>query len=100
MTRHTRSGHRRPGCSPDDYRRRLRRTTCVEIRAKGGGEVVAFVVLAPGVEATEQEILAFGQQQLAAYQVPASVTFVDRLPRNSVGKLLRVQLRALVPPST
>jgi fatty-acyl-CoA synthase len=75
-------------------------TGVVYVPTKGGGEVVAFVVLAPGVEATEQEILAFGQQQLAAYQVPASVTFVDRLPRNSVGKLLRVQLRALVPPST
>jgi acyl-coenzyme A synthetase/AMP-(fatty) acid ligase len=75
-------------------------TGVVYVPTKGGGEVVAFVVLAPGVEATEQDILAFGQQQLAAYQVPASVTFVDRLPRNSVGKLLRVQLRALVPPST
>jgi hypothetical protein len=29
---------------------------------------------------------------------PASVTFVDRLPRNSMGELLRAQLRALVTP--
>jgi acyl-coenzyme A synthetase/AMP-(fatty) acid ligase len=60
-----------------------------------GGGVAAIVVLAPGAEATEEEILAFGRQQLAAHQAPASVTFVDRLPRNSVGKLLRAQLRAL-----
>ncbi len=64
------------------------------------GEVAALVVLAPGVEATEQDILAFGQQQLAVHQAPTSVTFVDRLPRNSVGKLLRAQLQALVSPST
>src|SRR5215216_739842 len=35
MMRRTRSGHRRPGCSPDDHPRRLRRTTCVEIPANG-----------------------------------------------------------------
>ncbi len=64
------------------------------------GEVAALVVLAPGVEATEQDILAFGQRQLAVHQAPTSVTFVDRLPRNSVGKLLRAQLQALVSPST
>jgi fatty-acyl-CoA synthase len=68
----------------------------VQLLAKGGGEVVAaFVVLSAGSEATEQEILAFGRQHLAAHQAPASVTFLDRLPRNSVGKLLRAQLRAL-----
>ena len=70
----------------------------VQIPANGGGEVAALVVLAPGGEATEQEIVAFGRQQLAAHQAPVSVTFVDRLPRNSVGKLLRAQLRALVTP--
>jgi WD domain, G-beta repeat len=37
VMRPTRSGHRRPGCSPDDHRRRLRRTSCVEIRAKASG---------------------------------------------------------------
>ena len=67
----------------------------VQVPTKVGGGVAAIVVLAPGAEATEEEILAFGRQQLAAHQAPASVTFVDRLPRNSVGKLLRAQLRAL-----
>jgi fatty-acyl-CoA synthase len=69
----------------------------VQILAEGGGEaVIAVVVLSAGSEATEQEILAFGRQHLASYQAPASVTIVDRLPRNSVGKLIRGQLRALV----
>jgi fatty-acyl-CoA synthase len=62
----------------------------------GGGTVAALVVLSAGSAATEQEILAYGRQHLAAHQAPASVMFVDRLPRNSVGKLLRTQLRALL----
>jgi long-chain acyl-CoA synthetase len=66
------------------------------VLAAARGEVgAAFVVLSAGVDATEQELLAFCRQHLAPHQVPASVTFVDRLPRNSVGKLIRTQLRAL-----
>jgi fatty-acyl-CoA synthase len=68
----------------------------VQINAKRRGEVVvAFVVLFAGSEATEQDVLEFGRQHLAPHQVPASVTFVDRLPRNSVGKLIRGQLPAV-----
>jgi acyl-CoA synthetase (AMP-forming)/AMP-acid ligase II len=72
----------------------------VQVLGEGDGSVVAaLVVLSAGSEATEQEILAFGRERLAAHQAPTSVTFVDRLPRNSVGKLVRAQLRALVLPS-
>jgi acyl-CoA synthetase (AMP-forming)/AMP-acid ligase II len=68
----------------------------VGILAQGRGEVgAAFAVLSAPAEATEQELLAFCREQLAPHQVPASVTFVDRLPRNSVGKLIRDNLRAL-----
>lgn len=71
----------------------------VQINAQGRGEIVAaFVVLSAGSEATEQDVLAFGRQHLDPHQVPASVTFVDRLPRNSVGKLIRADLRALASP--
>lgn len=68
----------------------------VDVLAPGRGKVgVAFVVLAAGAEATEEELLASCRQHLAPYQVPTSVRFVDRLPRNSVGKLIRPQLRVL-----
>jgi fatty-acyl-CoA synthase len=71
----------------------------VQIPGEGGGELVAaLVVLSAGSPATEQELLAYARHYLAAHQAPASVTFVDRLPRNSVGKLLRAQLRALLSP--
>jgi acyl-CoA synthetase (AMP-forming)/AMP-acid ligase II len=58
-----------------------------------------LVVLSAGSQASEQEILAYGRRHLAVHQAPASVRFVDRLPRNSVGKLLRSQLRALASPA-
>jgi acyl-CoA synthetase (AMP-forming)/AMP-acid ligase II len=68
----------------------------VDVSAHSSGQVgQAFVVLAAGAEMTEPELLEFCRQQLAPYQVPAAVTFVDRLPRNSVGKLIRAELRAL-----
>lgn len=52
----------------------------------------ALVVVEPGAETTEQDLLAWCREHLAAHQVPAFVTFVDCLPRNSVGKLIRAEL--------
>jgi fatty-acyl-CoA synthase len=60
-----------------------------------GAEVgAAFVVLIPDALATEAELLEFCARHLAGYQIPASIRFVDELPRNSVGKLQRDALRA------
>ena len=44
---------------------------------------------------TEDDLLLFCRGHLAPYQVPASITFVDRLPRNAVGKLVRDELSKL-----
>ena len=63
---------------------------------RSGQEQVAtaFVVLAPGAQATtQQELLAWCREHLTAHQVPAHVTFTGRLPRNSVGKLIRAGLQ-------
>ncbi len=71
----------------------------VQVTREGRGEVmVALVVRSAGSPLTEQDVLTFARQHLAAHLVPASATFVDRLPRSSVGKLLRGELRALVSP--
>jgi len=68
----------------------------VQVLAEDGRHVVAaLVVLVAGSKATEHELLAFAQEHLASHQAPASVTFVDQLPRSSVGKLVRARLRAL-----
>jgi fatty-acyl-CoA synthase len=55
----------------------------------------AYVVRSPvGACATADELLAFVRGRLPPNQVPVSLAFVDELPRNSVGKLLRDQLRS------
>jgi fatty-acyl-CoA synthase len=58
------------------------------------GEVpVAFVVLRPGLEATGDELITHCAGQLARYKVPKDVTFLDALPRNPSGKVLKRELR-------
>jgi len=56
------------------------------------GTSQAFVVLAAGKAVSEDDLLGFCRARLAPHEVPSSVTFVDRLPRSSVGKLLRHEL--------
>ena len=63
------------------------------------GEVVhAFVVPAPGYQPGEDEIIAHCQGIIADYKAPASVSFVEALPRNPGGKVLKTRLREMVPP--
>jgi acyl-CoA synthetase (AMP-forming)/AMP-acid ligase II len=58
------------------------------------GEVgMAFVVLRPGAETTADEIIAWSRDQMANYKVPRAVEFVDELPLNASGKVLKYQLR-------
>ena len=57
-------------------------------------DVVAFVVLHPEAEATSEELRAFGLEQLADYKVPREFIFVDSLPRNPTGKVVKPELKA------
>ena len=54
-----------------------------------------FVVLVAGAAVSEEELLEFCRARLAVHEVPSSVAFVDRLPRSSVGKLVRHELASL-----
>lgn len=58
-----------------------------------GEEVKAFIVLREGHEATEDEIIRFCKGSLASYKKPKSVEFLDELPRNPQGKILKRVLR-------
>jgi len=58
-----------------------------------GETVKAFIVLKAGEAATEEEIIGFCKQKLAAYKVPRQVEFRDQLPKTIVGKVLRRYLR-------
>ena len=59
-----------------------------------------FVVLAAGKAVSEDELLEFCRARLAPHEVPSSVTFLDQLPRSSVGKLLRHELAPLAESET
>jgi len=58
-----------------------------------GESVKAVVVLKPGMSATEQEIIDTARANLASYQKPRSVEFVDSLPKAPTGKILKRDLR-------
>ena len=53
----------------------------------------AVVVLKKGQQATPEEIMEFCRKQLASFKRPKSVIFVDSLPRNPMGKVLKRELR-------
>ncbi len=58
------------------------------------GEVpVAFVVLRQGAAATEDDLFRHCQAQLARFKTPKAIVFLDALPRNPSGKVLKRELR-------
>lgn len=60
---------------------------------KWGEAVHAVVALKKGTEATTEEILDFCAQNLAGYKKPRSLDFVELLPRNAAGKVVKTVLR-------
>ena len=58
-----------------------------------GESVKAFVVLKTGMSMTEEEVIEYCKAHLASYKKPKVVAFVDSLPRNPSGKVLKNLLR-------
>jgi acyl-CoA synthetase (AMP-forming)/AMP-acid ligase II len=58
-----------------------------------GEDLAAFVVAAPGRVLDVEELRAFLSERLADYKVPRRVTFLDHLPRNATGKVLKHELQ-------
>jgi acyl-CoA synthetase (AMP-forming)/AMP-acid ligase II len=54
-----------------------------------GEDVAAFVVVRPGTTLPSEELQGFLRERLADYKVPRAVTFVDELPRNATGKVVK-----------
>ncbi|MGW4298230.1 class I adenylate-forming enzyme family protein [Streptomyces sp. NPDC004646] len=67
---------------PDEYR---------------GETVVAYVSLKSGLSATEEELIAFSRERLAAYKCPRLVHFIADLPKTQTGKIRRAELRDTTP---
>ena len=61
-----------------------------------GEAVTAFVVLKPGMSATEHELVEHCRAHLASYKKPRAVRFVASLPRSHYGKVIRAELLAQV----
>jgi long-chain acyl-CoA synthetase len=60
----------------------------------------AAVVLLAGQTATEEEIIAWSHEHIAAYKCPRKVIFLEDLPKSSVGKILRRELRDMYAAGT
>ena len=58
-----------------------------------GEAVKAIIVPKPGTSPTAESIIAFAKERIAGYKAPKSVDFVEALPRNPSGKILRKDLR-------
>ncbi|MBU4275635.1 MAG: long-chain fatty acid--CoA ligase [Proteobacteria bacterium] len=58
-----------------------------------GESARVFVVTQPGKKLSSQEVIEFCKQNLASYKKPKRVDFVEELPRNASGKVLKRQLR-------
>jgi long-chain acyl-CoA synthetase len=60
-----------------------------------GEEIKAFVVIKPGKQVNEEELIAFCKDRLPTFKSPKKVQFTKSLPRNILGKVLRAELRKL-----
>ena len=61
---------------------------------KRGENVKVFIVLKEGVEGTAEEFMIYAKSKLATYKLPAEIEFRKELPKSTVGKVLRKELRA------
>ncbi|HOD29771.1 MAG TPA: long-chain fatty acid--CoA ligase [Syntrophales bacterium] len=65
-----------------------------------GETVKTFVVVRPGQTMTADEVTAFCRERLAPYKVPKLIAFIDALPKSTVGKILRRELREMEAKKT
>jgi acyl-CoA synthetase (AMP-forming)/AMP-acid ligase II len=61
--------------------------------AEWGQRLKAFVVARAGSELSGEQIQEYVKQNLARYKVPRDIVFVDELPRNATGKILKRELQ-------
>ena len=60
---------------------------------KWGEAIKAFVVVKDDVEVSADDIIRFARTRIAKFKCPKTIDFIDRLPRNPSGKILRRELR-------
>ncbi|MBN9390359.1 MAG: long-chain-fatty-acid--CoA ligase [Chloroflexi bacterium] len=60
---------------------------------KWGERVHAVIVLKPGYEATEDELVKVCREQISGYKIPRSLEFLPEMPKSGAGKILKRNLR-------
>ncbi|UCE86433.1 MAG: long-chain-fatty-acid--CoA ligase [Deltaproteobacteria bacterium] len=65
--------------------------------ARWGESPAAIVVPKPGESVTADEVIAYCRGKLASYKIPKLVEFVEQVPRNPTGKILKRVLREQFP---
>jgi len=72
-------------------------SACIGIDNDKTGEAVKLFVVtnkeSENLDITEQDVINFCRQGLTAYKIPKQVVFIDEIPKSSVGKLLRRELK-------
>jgi long-chain acyl-CoA synthetase len=69
---------------------------CVGVHDEKSGEAVRlFVVKAPGAALSEDDVIAHCRREMTSYKIPRQVRFLEALPKSTVGKILRRDLRDL-----
>ncbi len=66
---------------------------CIGVPDKKSGEAVKIFVVKKDQSLTEQAVKAHCKECLAGYKVPRIIVFIDELPKSTVGKILRRELR-------
>ena len=61
-----------------------------------GEAVKAYVVLVEGADIDEEQLIDYSRDFLSRYKCPSKVIFVDQLPRNAGGKLIRRELEGTI----
>jgi fatty-acyl-CoA synthase len=62
---------------------------------KFGQRLKAFVVVRGGASLSEDDVKGYVRENLARYKTPREVVFLDELPRNPTGKVVKRQLQEL-----
>jgi long-chain acyl-CoA synthetase len=63
---------------------------------KYGETIMAFVVLLPGRELSEEELIGYAKTKMTPFKSPSRAKFVEALPKSLVGKVLKNELRKMV----
>ncbi len=66
----------------------------IGIPSEKWGETVLAIIVKADDGLTDEEVVAFSKENLASYKCPREVSFVEALPRNPSGKILKTELRA------